>query len=93
MDKMENDPDILEQLKAPHGYFGRTVRSNAACEIESLRKQIKRLKNALKPFAEHAETYADVMPDSLMVMEYLFRFRDAKEALDDSQRNQKKSSR
>ena len=39
------------------------------------------LENALKPFANHAEKYADIMPDSMMVMEYLFRFRDAKEAL------------
>ena len=49
--------------------------------FRSLRKYVKRLENALKPFANHAEKYADIMPDSMMVMEYLFRFRDAKEAL------------
>ena len=74
--------DILKQLRAPHGYFGRAVRCEAASEIEQLRKYVKRLENALKPFANHADKYADIMPDSMMVMEYLFRFRDAKEALD-----------
>ena len=73
--------DILKQLRAPHGYFGRAVRCDAASEIEQLRKHVKRLENALRPFANHAEKYADIMPDSMMVMEYLFRFRDAKEAL------------
>ena len=55
--------DILEQLRAPHGYFGRAVRCEAASEIEQLRKYVKRLENALKPFANHAEKYADIMPD------------------------------
>ena len=83
--------DILKQLRAPHGYFGRAVRCDAASEIEKLRKRVKKLENALRPFANHAEKYADIMPDSMMVMEYLFRFRDAKEALNEN--NKKKEER
>ena len=70
---------------------GRAVRCEAASEIEQLRKYVKRLENVLRPFANHADKYADIMPDSMMVMEYLFRFRDAKEAL--NARDKKKEER
>ena len=40
--------DILEQLQAPHGYFGRTMRFEAAREIALLRASIAGLKAALR---------------------------------------------
>ena len=40
--------DILEQLQAPHGYFGRTMRFEAAREIQSLRNVVAALKAALR---------------------------------------------
>lgn len=33
--------DILEKLKAPHGYFGRSARYAAAQEIEILREIVR----------------------------------------------------
>ena len=32
--------DVLEQLRAPYGYFGRALRKAAADEIQNLRDQI-----------------------------------------------------
>ena len=40
--------DILERLQAPHGYFGRTIRFEAAKEIERLRAAVAALKAALR---------------------------------------------
>ena len=40
--------DILEQLQAPHGYFGRTMRAQAAQEIKGLRTVVASLKAALR---------------------------------------------
>ena len=40
--------DILERLQAPHGYFGRTVRHEAAKEIELLRASVDALKATLR---------------------------------------------
>jgi hypothetical protein len=40
--------DILEQLQAPHGYFGRTMRFAAAREISMLRASVAALKAKLR---------------------------------------------
>lgn len=40
--------DILEQLQAPHGYFGRTMRFAAAREIQNLRSALAALKATLR---------------------------------------------
>lgn len=34
---MPDGIDILDRLRAPHGYFGRLMRAQAAAEIERLR--------------------------------------------------------
>lgn len=40
--------DILTRLQAPHGYFGRSARFEAAREIEGLRAALASLKAALR---------------------------------------------
>ncbi len=45
---IEEVNDILEQLQAPHGYFGRTIRHQAAREISMLRASVASLKAALR---------------------------------------------
>ena len=40
--------DILEQLQAPHGYFGRAMRYAAAREITILRASVAALKATLR---------------------------------------------
>lgn len=40
--------DILNELQAPHGYFGRTMRHEAAREISQLRATVAALKAKLR---------------------------------------------
>jgi len=60
-------PDILEQLQAPHGYFGRAMRHEAACEIARLREAIGTLKMVIRQNnPEKRRTIADELTASYM---------------------------
>lgn len=78
---MPDKRDIVDRLQAPHGYFGRTMRAQAAAEIIKLR-------SALEPFADTARQWQDGVnllpyPDSYLVTVTYGELRAAKEALDD----------
>jgi hypothetical protein len=57
--------DILDRLRAPHGYFGRTIRCQAATEIERLRGALTAETERCAKIAEGFENNRAWVPGSL----------------------------
>lgn len=62
---MPDGIDIVDRLKAPHGYFGRLMRAQAAAEIERLRTALASETERCAMIAEGFENNRGWVPGSL----------------------------
>lgn len=74
---MTDDKELSEAYNL--GYS--CAKDMATDEIERLRADNEKLKEALRPFAELADMFTDEAPNTYAVKEFLGRFRSARKAL------------